>query len=99
MVFIALGSNEIFTTDLPNRAAAVRSVTAELGDIPAYWIGPPSWKPDKGIVRAIEENFRPGYFYNSNDLVVPRRKDGAHPTVEGYVTWTELIWKWWARTV
>ena len=99
IVFIALGSNEIFTTDLPNRAAAVRSITAELGEIPAYWIGPPSWKPDKGIVRAIEENFRPGYFYNSNSLVVPRRKDGAHPTVEGYVTWTDLIWKWWARTV
>ncbi|HWT02336.1 MAG TPA: hypothetical protein VN256_18945 [Pyrinomonadaceae bacterium] len=99
IVFIALGSNEIFTTDLPNRAAAVRSITAELGETPAYWIGPPSWKPDKGIVHTIEENFRPGYFYNSNDLVVPRRKDGAHPTVEGYVTWTELIWKWWARTV
>ncbi|HKQ54115.1 MAG TPA: SGNH/GDSL hydrolase family protein [Pyrinomonadaceae bacterium] len=99
IVFIALGSNEIFTSDMTTRSAAVRSITAELGDIPAYWIGPPSWKPDHGIVRTIEENFRPGYFYNSNSLVVPRRKDGAHPTVEGYVTWTELIWKWWARTV
>lgn len=99
IVFIALGSNEIFTSDMQTRGAAVRSITAELGDIPAYWIGPPSWKPDRGIVNTIEENFRPGYFYNSNSLVVPRRKDGAHPTVEGYVTWTELIWKWWARTV
>lgn len=99
VVFIALGSNEIFTSDMTTRSAAVRGITAELGDLPAYWIGPPSWKPDHGIVRAIEENFRPGYFYNSNSLVVPRRKDGAHPTVEGYVTWTELIWKWWARTV
>jgi lysophospholipase L1-like esterase len=99
IVFIALGSNEIFTNDMTTRAEAVRNITAELGDIPAYWIGPPSWKPDHGIVRTIEENFRPGYFYNSNSLVVPRRKDGAHPTVEGYVTWADLIWKWWARTV
>ena len=99
IVFIALGSNEIFTSDMTTRAEAVRSIKAELGDIPAYWIGPPSWKPDHGIVRTIEENFRPGYFYNSNSLVVPRRKDGAHPTVEGYVTWTDLIWKWWARMV
>jgi lysophospholipase L1-like esterase len=99
IVFIALGSNEIFTNDMTTRAEAVRSITAELGNIPAYWIGPPSWKPDHGIVHTIEENFRPGYFYNSNDLVVPRRKDGAHPTVEGYVTWADLIWKWWARTV
>lgn len=97
IIFIALGSNEIFTTDLEARAKAVKAITAEIGNRPAYWIGPPSWKPDKGIVRVIEENFREGHFYNSNSLVVPRRKDGAHPTVEGYVTWTELIWDWYAR--
>lgn len=97
IIFIALGSNEIFTTDMEARARAVRGITADIGEVPAYWIGPPSWKPDKGIVRTIEENFLPGHFYNSNDLVVPRRRDGAHPTVEGYVTWTELIWDWYAR--
>jgi lysophospholipase L1-like esterase len=97
IVFIALGSNEIFTRDLEARARAVREINAELGGRAAYWIGPPSWKPDHGIVNVIEENFRPGYFYNSNDLVVPRRKDGAHPTVEGYETWTELIWDWYAK--
>jgi len=97
IIFLALGSNEIFTTDLETRAKSVRQITAEIGDRPAYWIGPPSWKPDKGIVRVIEENFRPGHFYNSNDLAVPRGKDGAHPTVEGYKSWTELIWNWYAR--
>lgn len=97
VVFIALGSNEIFTGDMQTRAAAVREITAEIGDRPAYWIGPPSWKPDHGIVRAIEENFPAGRFYNSNDLRVPRRKDGAHPTDDGYATWTELIWNWYAR--
>lgn len=97
IVFIALGANEIFARDLEARARAVREINAELGGRPAYWIGPPSWKPDRGIVRVIEENFRHGYFYNSNDLVVPRRKDGAHPTVEGYETWTELVWDWYAK--
>src|SRR2546421_298274 len=99
IVFVALGSNEIFTSDMEARARAVRDIMAEIGDRPAYWIGPPSWKPDHGIVRTIEENFRPNYFYNSNDLRVPRRKDGAHPTVEGYATWTDLIWNWYARTI
>ena len=97
VIFIALGANEIFTTDLEVRAEAVRGITADIGQRQAYWIGPPSWKPDKGIVRTIEENFKPGRFYNSNSLVVPRRKDGAHPTVEGYQTWTELIWTWYTR--
>jgi lysophospholipase L1-like esterase len=99
IVFVALGSNEIFTGDMPARAEAVKEITAEIGDRPAYWIGPPSWKPDHGIVRTIEENFPSGRFYNSNDLRVPRRKDGAHPTNEGYATWTELIWNWYARTM
>jgi hypothetical protein len=97
IVFVALGSNEIFTGDMPTRAQAVRDITAAIGNRPAYWIGPPSWKPDHGIVRTIEENFPAGRFYNSNDLRVPRRKDGAHPTNEGYATWTDLIWNWYAR--
>ncbi|HEX8495124.1 MAG TPA: hypothetical protein VF658_19950 [Pyrinomonadaceae bacterium] len=98
IVFIALGSNEIFIKDAEkSRAPAIRRMVEELGERPAYWIGPPSWKPDKGIVNVIEANFQPGHFYNSNDLKVPRRKDGAHPTVEGYQTWTELIWDWYAR--
>ncbi|HEX8144130.1 MAG TPA: hypothetical protein VF553_16130 [Pyrinomonadaceae bacterium] len=97
IVFIALGSNEIFIKQPEVRAPIIKQMVEEIGNRPAYWIGPPSWKPDKGIVRVIEENFQPGHFYNSNDLVVPRRKDGAHPTREGYQTWTELIWNWYAR--
>src|SRR5437764_4084643 len=97
IIFIALGSNEIFITEMTARAKAVRAIAAEIGDRPAYWIGPPSWKPDKGIVHAIEENFHPGHFYNANDLVVPRRRDGAHPTPDGFKTWTDLIWDWYAK--
>lgn len=99
IIFIALGSNEIFLSQPELEAPQVRKLVSELGDIPAYWIGPPSWKPDHGIVRVIEDNFIPDRFYNSNDLNVPRRKDGAHPTVEGYATWSDLIWNWYARKV
>lgn len=97
VVFIALGSNEIFIPEMTSRAKAVREIASEIGDRPAYWIGPPSWKPDKGIVHTIEENFRAGHFYNANDLVVPRRRDGAHPTPDGFKTWTDLIWNWYAK--
>lgn len=97
IVFIALGSNEIFINEMTSRARAVKEIMAEIGDRPAYWIGPPSWKPDHGIVHTIEENFRPGHFYNANSLDVPRRRDGAHPTPDGFKTWTDLIWNWYAR--
>lgn len=97
IVFIALGSNEIFLKQHDLSAPAIRHMVEEIGARPAYWIGPPSWKPDRGIVRVIEENFPSGRFYNSNDLEVPRQKDGAHPTIEGYETWTGLIWDWYAR--
>jgi hypothetical protein len=98
IIFLALGSNEVIVPNVGGRASAVKDITAEMGDRTAYWIGPPSWRPDLGIVRVIEANFRPGHFYNSNDLKVPRRKDGAHPTPEGFKTWADLVWDWYART-
>lgn len=99
VVFIALGSNEIFLEQPTLRAPLIKQMVEELGRRPGYWIGPPSWKPDSGLVRVIEENFQPGHFYNSNDLQVPRARDGKHPTAQGYQTWTELVWNWYARAV
>ena len=99
IVFIALGSNEIFLKTPEVRVPVIKQMVAELGQRPAYWVGPPSWKPDNGLVRVIDESFQPGHFYNSNDLAVPRAKDGAHPTMSGYRTWTDLVWEWYAGTI
>lgn len=99
IVFIALGSNEIFLEQPDLRAPLIKQMVVELGRRPGYWIGPPSWKPDSGLVRVIEENFQPGHFYNSNDLKVPRASDGKHPTTQGYQTWTDLVWNWYARAI
>ncbi len=99
VIFIALGSNEIFLQQPEVRAPLIKQMVDEIGARPSYWIGPPSWKPDLGLVRVIEENFQPGHFYNSNDLKVPRAPDGKHPTAQGYQTWTDLVWNWYARTI
>src|SRR5437868_7478955 len=99
IVFIALGSNEIFLEKPEVRAPLIQQMVSEIGARPAFWIGPPSWKPDKGLVHVIEENFQPGHFYNSNDLKVPRAGDGKHPTAQGYGIWTDLVWNWYARAV
>ena len=99
IVFIALGSNEIFLQKPEVRAPLIKQMVEEIGARPSYWIGPPSWKPDLGLVRVIEENFQPGHFYNSNALKVPRAADGKHPTAQGYETWTNLVWTWYARAI
>ena len=97
ILFISLGSNELFIKNPEQtRAPLIRQLTKDIGDLPAYWIGPPSWKPDNGLVRVIQENFQPEHFYDSNDLKVPRRGDGAHPTREGFETWANLVWDWYA---
>lgn len=97
ILFISLGSNELFI-DKPEqtRAPLIQQMTKDIGDVTAFWIGPPSWKPDHGLVKVIEENFQPGHFYNSNDLHVERRNDGAHPTREGFEIWANLVWDWYA---
>jgi hypothetical protein len=97
IVFISLGSNELQARRPEGRAPLIRRMVAEIGGRPAYWIGPPSWKTDRGLLRVIEENFQAGHFYNASDLQVPRQRDGKHPTLEGFSQWTELIWSWYEK--
>jgi hypothetical protein len=99
IIFIALGSNELYVTDAQARAGIIRTMVAEIGQREAYWIGPPAWKPGSRLLPIIEENFQTGHFYNSDQLDVPRGKDGKHPTLQGYERWVELIWRWYARTI
>jgi lysophospholipase L1-like esterase len=99
IIFIALGSNELFTKDAEGRAPVIRKMLEEIGERPAYWVGPPSWKPGSKLVPVIEDNFQAGRFYNSDDLQVPRGPDGKHPTLQGYERWVELIWRWYALSL
>jgi hypothetical protein len=99
IVFISLGSNELEARKPEARAPLIKQMVAQIGARPAYWIGPPSWKEDRGLLRVIEENFQPGHFYNARNLQVPRRRDGKHPTLEGFAQWTEMVWNWYARTI
>ncbi|HEV7842975.1 MAG TPA: hypothetical protein VGO69_04720 [Pyrinomonadaceae bacterium] len=99
IIFIALGSNELFVKDAEARASIIRTMAAEIGSREAYWVGPPSWKPGSRLVPVIEENFQDGHFYNSDNLDVPRGPDGKHPTLRGYERWVELIWNWYARAI
>lgn len=99
IIFIALGSNELFMKEPLTRAPLIQNMVADIGGREAYWIGPPSWKPGSGLVPVIEENFQAGHFYNSDHLEVPRAPDGKHPTAAGYERWVESVWDWYGRTI
>jgi hypothetical protein len=97
IVFISLGSNELEARRPEGRAPLIKQMLAETGSRPAFWIGPPSWKQDRGLLGVIAQSFPPGHFFNASNLTLPRQADGKHPTLEGFEQWTELIWNWYAR--
>ncbi|MBA3766079.1 MAG: Ig-like domain-containing protein [Acidobacteria bacterium] len=99
IIFISLGSNELEARRPEGRAPLIKQMLAEIGARPAFWISPPSWKQDRGLLSVIAENFQPGHFFNASNLQLPRQTDGKHPTLEGFEQWTELIWKWYARMI
>ena len=99
IVFISLGSNELEARRPEGRAPLIKQMLAEIGARPAFWIGPPSWKQDRGLLGVIAENFQPGHFFNADNLQLSRQSDGKHPTIEGFERWTELIWNWYARMI
>ncbi len=99
IVFISLGSNELEARRPEGRAPLIKRMLAEIGARPAFWIGPPSWKQDRGLLSVIAKNFQAGHFFNASNLQLPRQSDGKHPTLEGFEQWTELIWNWYARII
>ena len=48
-VIVVLGSNELMARDVEQRALHVQSMLRTLGDLPVVWVGPPSWREDRGL--------------------------------------------------
>ncbi len=94
VVLISLGSNEGLIPKPESLAAPIKKIVAQVGDTPCYWIGPPMWTPDTGVVRVLEENAAPCRFFNSTPLKLDRRHDGYHPSREGSKRWAEAILAW-----
>lgn len=94
-IFLSLGGNELFVSDVAEkRDKHVKSILAEIGDIPYLWIGPPNWKPDTGINEVIRKNAPEGCYFRSSGLKLDRKRDGAHPTPESAAAWMDSIIRW-----
>ena len=69
----------------------IKKIVRHVGDKPCYWIGPPMWRKDTGVVKLLEENVAPCRFFNSSPLKLERRKDGYHPNKKGAEDWAEAV--------
>ncbi|MCH5221732.1 MAG: hypothetical protein J1F05_05310 [Muribaculaceae bacterium] len=94
-IFICLGSNELFVSDIAKkRDKYVKKILADIDTIPYVWIGPPNWKDDTGINDLIKSNTPEGAFFLSNGMSFERSKDGAHPTRTSAAEWLDSVARW-----
>lgn len=92
LVIITLGANDVFVPSPQAFAWNVASTVKRLGATDCYWIGPPTWRKDTGIVAVIRENCAPCKFFDSSDMSIARTRDGIHPTNKGGAEWAERFW-------
>jgi hypothetical protein len=93
-VMIVLGSNELFVPNSPVREKYIRELITQAEPAKVVWIGPPNWKPDKGIYDQLIEVLGEKRVFVSKKLAFERQKDGIHPTFKSSRYWTEAISEW-----
>jgi acyl-CoA thioesterase-1 len=92
IVILTLGANDVFIPFPENHIKAVEAIVKKIGDRECYWMSPPTWKPDSGIVDVIKEHSAPCKFFDSRNLTLKRAGDHIHPTEKGGADWAELFW-------
>jgi lysophospholipase L1-like esterase len=92
VVVVALTANELFVPNPRNRTNEIRAIVRRIGARPCLWIGPPPWRPEKGILGVVRENSTPCRFFDSSALVLERQADGIHPTLQGGKVWADAVW-------
>jgi acyl-CoA thioesterase-1 len=92
IVLITLGTNDVFVPYPASMAGNVQNIVKRVGARECYWLGPPTWKPDTGIVQVLRENVAPCKFYDASSLKLQRAGDGIHPTDRGGADWAASFW-------
>jgi hypothetical protein len=93
-VMIVLGSNELFTPNSPAREKNIKELISQADPADIVWIGPPNWKPDKGLYDQLVDVLGSDRVFESKNLTFKRQKDGIHPTFESSGYWTDAISEW-----
>jgi hypothetical protein len=93
-IVMVIGLNELWMKNQEPSTAAVRKIIDLFDTIPYAWIGPANWQEDHGINETYQKTVDPGCFFLSKDLVLPRAKDGRHPSRIGYQIWMDSLAYW-----
>lgn len=93
-VFVCLGSNELYTTDMKGCEKRIRIIMNKIGKIPAVWIGPPNWCKDNGYNKLLLKILGVKKYYPSYKLTFERQADGRHPTMRASSMWMDKIIEW-----
>lgn len=100
VVILTLGANDVFMPHPEYLIPHIEGAVKKLKGKECYWVAPPLWKPDTGVVKTISEHAAPCRFYDvlgdHPDLKIPRRNDGIHPTDEGGELWAAAFWEFLA---
>ncbi|MDE5850004.1 MAG: hypothetical protein K2H38_07670 [Muribaculaceae bacterium] len=98
-VFIALGSNEMYTKNADAHVPHVKKLLETIGDRPYVWIGPPDLKGNTGkFEEMLAATCRPGSFFKSTGIEMKRRGDRIHPTKEASALWVDSMARWMPKS-
>lgn len=93
VVFVVLGSNEVFSPYPEKLAPHMRELARRLAPRACAWIGPPLWpaarRRGKAILALQRENAAPCAYFDSAKLDLARWKEDIHPTPEGGRVWLD----------
>ncbi len=93
LVLLTLGANDVFDKHPEFMIRHIESIVKKVGKRDCYWIGPPLWKGDAGLVDVIREHAAPCKFFDSSGLTLQRAGDGIHPTEKGGAVWADRFWE------
>lgn len=93
VVLLTLGMNNLTAARPEDYEVDVKSIVAQVGDRPCWWIGPLSiGRPETGLIAMLARTTAPCGWTNSYDLVIERQPDHLHPTQPGASHWADAIW-------
>lgn len=98
-IIISLGSNEMELKHFDTRGKYVKKILEKIDTIPYIWVGPPLWKPDKGVYSMLEDNIGKERIFRIDSLDMERGPDHVHPTPKGADVWVDSLMRWQLKSL
>lgn len=94
LVIFCIGANELTIPNIAGREKHIKKIISKFDGLKYIWVSPPNWTEDTGLTELIKANVPEGQLFISKDLVLERRRDGAHPTFNASLQWSDTLARW-----